>query len=510
MSEKIMGYTLDVEQQKIVEDESKYLLVVAGAGSGKTLTILGKINYLINKKQIDPSEILCLTFTNAAAKSLTSKFQKTISNKLTCYTFHKLALEILKKKDSNFLITDPNTLEDIIHEFLFITILDYSKYMNLVLKYFEKGSSKNIPKEYLNLLNKNAKDIECLEKSLSTFLHLFKCNNYTINDFTIFLKKIKKTLSYKKYKREKIFLILALNLLLQYEDYLTTNNELDFDDLIIEATKQIKTSPFKENVKYVIIDEYQDTSYIRFLLIKEILEKSHANLMVVGDDFQSIYRFTGCSLSLFLNFTTYFNKAKIMKIQTTYRNSQELIKIAGDFVMKNKKQVRKNLISKKHINNPIKIIYYENIKTSFIEIIEEISTQTSGSILVLGRNNRDVNLILDNNIQLKAAGRLIYKKNSNLNITYMTVHKSKGLESDNVILLNLKDVTLGFPTKLQDEEILRLVNPISENYPYSEERRLFYVALTRTKNYVYLLTPKINKSIFVEELEKDYCLNCQK
>ena len=106
----------------------------------------------------------------------------------------------------------------------------------------------------------------------------------------------------------------------------------------VEQTIEILKG-IKHKYKYVIIDEYQDTSLVRFNLIKEILDKTDSKLMVVGDDFQSIYRFTGCDISLFLNFKKYFNKAKILKIQNTYRNSQELIDIAGNFVMKNKHQI---------------------------------------------------------------------------------------------------------------------------------------------------------------------------
>jgi len=499
MNEKISGYYLDNEQQKIVIDESKYLLVVAGAGSGKTLTILGKINYLIKYKNIKPEEILCISFTKKAADSLKEKILNEFNLRLPVYTFHKLSLEILKNE--NYDIADSNLLENIIHEFFVETILGFNLYMKMLLEYFKVKVRKNIKNRYLKFYYKNIKEMEALEKLLSTFINLLKCNDYSLKDFPVFLNHAKKTFSYKKYKKEKIFLTLALNIYLIYIDYLEKNNEIDFNDMIIKATSHVKKEGITKKYKYIIIDEYQDTSFIRFKLVKELINNTNSNLMVVGDDFQSIYRFTGCDLSLFLNFKDYFKEAKIMKIQNTYRNSQELIKVAGDFVMKNKKQVYKNLRSNKKLNNPIQIIYYDNIKKIFKELITQIYINTDKPVMVLGRNNKDIYLILDDEFKLEN-DNIIYKQNPNIKMYYLTAHKSKGLEEENVIIINLENNLLGFPNQIEDDKILRFVSKNYEKYPYSEERRLFYVALTRTKNYVYLLVPKKNQSIFVKELVK--------
>lgn len=472
---KIGKYELDQEQEKIVLDDAKNILVVAGAGSGKTLTILGKIKYLVENKNIKEKEILCISFTKEASNSLKNKIKKDLNLNIEVYTFHKLSLEIL---DKNYNIADDNLLIDIINNYF----LENKKYID---KYLKKYLNKKITNQ----------DIEILTKTLITFIKLFKCNNYQLDDYPKFLKKIKKLTNIFYSKKEKAFLIIALNIYLTYEKYLKDNNEIDFDDMIIKATNKLKNNKKELKYKYLIIDEYQDTSLIRFNLIKEILTKTQANFMAVGDDFQSIYKFTGCSIDLFLNFSKYFKDNKILKIETTYRNSNELIKIAGKFIMKNKNQIRKNLKSNKSLSNPIKIIYYKNIKESIKEVLNKIGV--SNEIMILGRNNKDINLILDEDIKLKD-NKIIYK---DYNIKYLTIHKSKGLESDNVIIINLKNEKLGFPTKIKDNRILRLVNNY-EKYPYAEERRLFYVALTRTKNKVYLLVPKKNESIFIKELKR--------
>ncbi len=488
---EINGIKLDNEQLGAIYDESNYLLVVAGAGSGKTLTILGKISYLLNIKKINPEEIICISFTNEATNSLKEKLKKSDLN-IKTYTFHKLALEILKNK---YQIADPKTLENIINIFFKIDILYNEKMMNIILKYLNLKTKE----EYLQFYKKSYENILELEKLINTFIKLFKCNNYHLEDYNKFLKKSQNIFNIKNYKKEKYLLILCLNIYIEYETYLKENNEIDFDDMLIKATQEVKEN-YKSKIKYIIIDEYQDTSFIRFNLIKSIIEKTNSKLMVVGDDFQSIYRFTGCDIELFTNFNKYFKNAKIMKISNTYRNSDELVKIAGNFIMKNKNQIKKDLKSKKHINKPIIIVKYKS-KSELKNLIIKIY-QKNKKILILSRNNNDIKDYLDKDFIINQ-NQIIYLKNKNINISYLTIHKSKGLEADNVIIINLYNKTLGFPNKMKDDRLLRFVTKSKINYPYDEERRLFYVALTRTKEKVYLFTP-INSSIFVNELIDDY------
>ena len=266
-----------------------------------------------------------------------------------------------------------------------------------------------------------------------------------------------------------------------------------------EIVKNKGKTPF---YKEIIIDEYQDTSLLRLNFIKSILESTQANLTVVGDDFQSIYKFSGCDLNLFLHFSDYFPRASIHKIENTYRNSQELIDVAGDFVMRNSGQIHKDLKSQKHLNKPIKLIREKEKRKSLLETILYVYEKYPGEILILGRNNHDLYLYLNQEeIDIKDSGHFVLKKYPSIPLRYLTAHKSKGLESDQVILINLENKTLGFPSQIEDPTIIKGIKK-EENFLYAEERRLFYVALTRTKNYVFLLIPK-NESIFVTEIKKD-------
>jgi DNA helicase-4 len=164
--------------------------------------------------------------------------------------------------------------------------------------------------------------------------------------------------------------------------------------------------------------------------------------------------------------------------------------------MKNKNQIYKKLNSNKSISKPVVIIYTNNIKRTLLKLIDKIDT----NILLLGRNNKDINDYFNN---IDENGYI------NNKLRYLTIHKSKGLEEDNVIIINTKDDILGFPSKLENNKIINYVLNEKDSYPYEEERRLFYVALTRTKNKVYLLVNKNSESIFVKEIVKNCKNNIQ-
>ena len=228
----------------------------------------------------------------------------------------------------------------------------------------------------------------------------------------------------------------------------------------------------------------KDTSKTKCDLLLTIQKQTKAKIIAVGDDWQSIYRFTGCSLENFINFDRVFHHSEMVYIENTYRNSKELLKLTSDFVTKNPFQIKKKLKSSVVNTKPVKIYYY---KESYKEVIGEVlKSIKSKDVLILARNNKDVD-------DCK-------KFLNNFKIKVMTVHKSKGLESDNVIIINLEDSPMGFPNKIVGDPILKYVLPNEENFLYAEERRLFYVALTRTKNNVYLLVKKNNPSIFVKEI----------
>lgn len=484
----IKGFSLDNNQRKCVLNEEDALLVIAGAGSGKSLTIIAKICYLIEYLGYKEQEILCISFTNASSKSLEDSIKKHYGYTVPVYTFHKLALKILENEQ--FKITDSDLLEFLIEEFYKSIIYQFPKLIKMIVQYFYPNQEGT--KEQYSSLSKEKK-FSLFQKKISQFIHLFKANK---EDENLLIQYLKKTIS----KQEYYFLFHVIIIWNLYKIELLSQNEIDFDDMIIKAIHYLKENKICLEYRYIIIDEYQDSSLLRCKFIQTLSEKTTAKIMAVGDDFQSIYRFSGCDLEIFLNFANYFPNPDTLFITNTYRNSQELIDIAGSFIMKNKNQIQKQLNSSKHLEKPIKIIYYENPKEIFQKLLDYLFQKEKTKILVLGRNRKDINSILSPKMFFKD-GNYYYQNHS---FSYMTVHQSKGLEEEIVIIIHLENSIMGFPNKLENDNVFRFLNPNKESFAYEEERRLFYVALTRTKNENYLLVPKNKESIFVKEILRDY------
>ena len=275
--------------------------------------------------------------------------------------------------------------------------------------------------------------------------------------------------------------------------------------------------------KYIIVDEYQDISRQRFNLTKELSKLCSAKIIAVGDDWQSIYAYAGSDITLFTQFKKTFGYGEELSITKTYRNAQEVIDIAGGFIQKNTAQIRKALVSPKHIDNPIIIETYseevEREKTQgkggsyylIGQTVESImdaiySEKPDASILLLGRYGFDAynlgksaDFVYDDK-----TGNVYSKKYQSKKFDFMTVHRAKGLGYDYVILINARNGTYGFPSQIQDDPVLKHVLKDDNTFTFAEERRLFYVALTRTKNRVFVVTPQQHPSEFVMELVHDY------
>ncbi|MBR4830857.1 MAG: UvrD-helicase domain-containing protein [Bacilli bacterium] len=430
---------LDYYQKKsiLIDDNT---LLVAGAGSGKTTTIINKINYLIENKNIDPKDILCISFTNNTVDDLKERIKYPVD----IYTFHKLSLSLLDDHNYFYGISG-DYLEYIIDEIFYNYELDYFK--KVILSFINLYKQKNIDYKLMNRISKR----------------------------NILLKLI-----------YKIYLI--------YQDELYSQGLIDFNDMINKATNVTKELGLKRFYKYIIIDEYQDISYERYLLIKTIKDICNSKVFAVGDDFQSIYAFSGSDIKMFLQFKRYFGYSKIIKLNRTYRYSQELSNVSTKFILKNITQIRKKIISTKRLSKPIKIIYYNNNEDI---ILKRFLDTANTNITILIRNSKDIYKLKSVDIKIKSS-KIIYKDKK---IDYMTIHKSKGLEFDNVLILNLEDDVVGFPNKMKNPKIFKYID--AKDNSIFEERRLFYVALTRTKNNVYLFVNKNKPSIFVRELLLD-------
>lgn len=363
------------------------------------------------------------------------------------------------------------------------------------------------PKEIYEMLLDTNRDIYfgrfinfCL-----AFIQGFKTKNYQLEDF----KRLKE--ENKENERIIFFLKFVENVYIYYQEQLKKNHWIDFEDMINEAYQILcKVENVHLDYKYIIIDEYQDISASRFDLTKKVSEISNAKVIAVGDDWQAIFSFSGSDVSLFTLFKDLMGYAEQLQITRTYRNSQELIDIAGKFVMQNDFQIKKKLISKKRLDKPVKLVSYddcqnklENKIKTVVECIRDIINHYGDfkNILLIGRYNFDKNKLLDSEFFYELEGALKCTEFPNVSLDFLTAHSSKGLGYDNVIIINGEDHTYGFPSKVKSDPIMDLVATKSDSFKYSEERRLFYVALTRTKNNVYIVYPSSSPSAFVKEIE---------
>ena len=378
------------------------------------------------------------------------------------------------------------------------------------------------------LENKTIKEWEDFIVLLKTFIELFKGNNYDETKFKEFYDYVGGLKDSFSKDRTIAFLKIVEEIYNDYEAYLLKIKKIDFNDMINKASDCIVKNGLDLPYKYIIVDEYQDTSFTRYNFLRNICDSIGAKIMVVGDDWQSIYSFSGCDVNIFTKFDNFFDVCETRYIEKTYRNSQQLIDASSNFVMKNPDQTRKELKSSKSLKYPIKLVNFDNDFDEILKfelIIKNIinqSTFKNKKILILGRNNKDIfNLLKNFNVENEYGKRkfeilgdedklrrnkfvkIVYRESPDVNIEYRTVHQSKGLECDNVILINLKNWKAGFPNKMVDDPVLNFVKRNGDSFSYAEERRLFYVALTRTKNNVYLLAPYFKSSVFVQELKTD-------
>ena len=358
-----------------------------------------------------------------------------------------------------------------------------------------------------------------LVKLICTFIQNFKTNGYTIDKFYEWESQTTN-------ERTRLFLDVCQQCYLEYAKRLKEKRAVDFEDMINESARilnQQLISGKTLDFKYIIVDEYQDISRQRFDLTKSLSQICDAKIIAVGDDWQSIYAYAGSDITIFTKFKDSMGYGQELKITRTYRNAQEVIDIAGGFIQKNDSQLKKALVSPKHIQDPVVIESYtedvdrtqtkgkggkyymigKTVEDIVATILEE---NPKSSILLLGRYgfdaynlSRSADFIYD-----EKTGGVKSKKFPGVRLEFMTVHRAKGLGFDNVIIINARNELYGFPSQIQEDPVLKYVVKDDFSIEYAEERRLFYVALTRTKNRVYIVVPEQHPSKFVTELISDF------
>ena len=352
------------------------------------------------------------------------------------------------------------------------------------LKSFGVKFKKNSEKEILKKLKFNS-EIRKFSQLCVSFLNHYKSSESSFDE----LKN--KSLKYEDSPRYQAFLKIFKIIFNNYEKKLKDENEIDFSDMINLATQNIAKN---ENIHFdeIIIDEFQDISSLRLKLVKSLINNNeNTSCYTVGDDWQSIFKFAGSRIDLFSNFGEKDKKLEKVIIPETYRFSQSIAEISQNFILKNPSQIKKEITSS--INNKLSPIgvFFDEEEFLLEQILKKITSKKNpSSILVLGR--------------YKNSRPQILEKYSNQNIQFKTIHSSKGEEADYVIINLINSPSYKFPSEIMDDPLLNLVIEDNETYPFAEERRLFYVALTRAKKQIFLIDSDQEPSSFTIEVINDF------
>lgn len=365
-----------------------------------------------------------------------------------------------------------------------------------------KFSQRNMG-EVLETL-KETGSVKQITDLFATFLDLCKSNGYS-------LQKLRDIVSSRHNVREQAFLDIFFPIYQAYEEYLTKSNSIDFHDMLLKAGRFISEGKYKTNFKYIIIDEFQDFSVSKSMLIQALCEQNpEAKLFCVGDDWQSIFRFAGSDISLMTNFEQAYGFTRKNQLVVTNRFNNLIAVVSNRFILKNPNQIQKEVQSEKTITgDAVEIRYKKNANDTeqlLLEILNSLNKNvakgTKPTVFLLGRYGFNMpNDFAYSKSQKKFINLNYQKTYQNLSIEFLTIHKSKGSEADYVIIMDVVSGKYGLPSEVTDDPLLEIVLSKGDPYPHAEERRLMYVAMTRARHKVFIITQNGRQSVFVLELE---------
>ena len=358
--------SLNDRQQKAVVHTEGPLLILAGAGSGKTKTLTHRIAYMIGEKKVDPWNILAITFTNKAAEEMRNRIQSLVgfgSDSIWVMTFHATCIRILRRHidllgyDTNFTVYDTDD---------------------------QKSVMKNVCKK-LNIDTKSFKEralLTAISNAKDNLVSVTEYANSTFGDFT----KIVVARAYR-----------------EYQEQLKKSNALDFDDIIVLTVELFEKHPeildyYQERFKYISVDEYQDTNKAQFEFVR-LLSSKYRNLCVVGDDDQSIYKFRGANIRNILDFEEYYPEATVIKLEQNYRSTQNILDAANSVIANNTARKDKSLWTDEGSGHKIRFLQLDNAYEEAETIVDEISTAairegiSYNDFAVLYRTNAQARLI---------------------------------------------------------------------------------------------------------------------
>ncbi|MFA9464194.1 MAG: ATP-dependent helicase [Velocimicrobium sp.] len=420
MNEILKG--LNPEQAKAVMHNTGPLLILAGAGSGKTRVLTHRIAYLIDECQINPWNILALTFTNKAASEMRERVDRIVgygSENIWVSTFHSTCVRILRRYidvigyDKSFTIYDSDDQKTLIRE---------------VLKYLNIDTKTTKERAVLSVIS-NAKD---------ELITPYAFSQNAIGD-------------YNQERYAKIYM--------EYQKRLKQNNALDFDDLIVKTVELFENHPdvlvyYQNRFQYIMVDEYQDTNTAQFHLIRLLASTKNAdgvmehNLCVVGDDDQSIYKFRGANIHNILNFEKQYPSTHVIKLEQNYRSTKTILNAANEVIHNNLERTDKSLWTDNEEGAPIAFTQFNNE----YEESDAIVTDIYNAVFEDGYNYNDFAILYRTNAQSRIFEEKLVRKNIPYKIVGAVNFYARREVKD--LLAYLKTVDNG----LDDVAVKRIIN----------------------------------------------------
>ena len=340
---------------------------------------------------------------------------------------------------------------------------------------------------------------EDLARLVRTFMCHVKSNSWSAQDLE---RRLAGEMTGLDGFRTRLFLSCYWPIHDEWQRRLKAEESVDFEDMLVNAADLLEDGAVSLPYELVLVDEFQDSSQARARFVRGLLKEPGRYLLAVGDDWQSINRFAGADVSVMNQFSKWFGRGPQLALTTTYRCSQEICDVARRFVSKNPVQFDKSMKAlAASPGRPVTVVSTDDEHRAVEQILNRLSAEVLASSLS-GQRSRatTVNVLGRYRFQQEALPK---RKWEGLDVTYRTVHGSKGLEADFVIILGMSAGAFGFPSNITDDPVLELAMPTPDTYPHAEERRLFYVALTRARRGVFILASLAQPSPFVVELLSD-------
>ena len=307
--------------------------------------------------------------------------------------------------------------------------------------------------------------------------------------------------------RHRLFLDIAAPIFEAWDAALAAEEGIDFEDMLNLAAEHLESGRYDASYELVMADEFQDASRARARLCRALVQKPGRFLFAVGDDWQSINRFAGADVSVMTGFRQWFGHGQVLKLEQTFRCPQALCDVSSQFVSKNPAQIPKRVRSVTPPHGPVLQAFQVDCKEKLADGIDQFVVQLADgvrngtispgrdgkvSVYVLGRYKADRQYVPDRKTRFDRW----------VDVSFLTIHSSKGSEADYVILPEMLSAHRGrsFPNRRADDPVLALAMPDGDNFPMGEERRLFYVALTRARRSVTMFTARGQYSSFLREL----------